>query len=181
MRVGIDAEVQLPPAAARPESVFLIEPFTLAVNLQAGAVDEKMQWLVAVDPLWQDRQAATPTTQSRVIRDGDSDLEHVGNRSQHALGLTQRLMEYQAQREAGLDSDRRIDRLSAPLSGSRRMPCFHGVLGEPDREAPSPDQRGIVFRPVRHAVFCPGNLVTAAFVEFVRHGASKTGASRRLP
>jgi hypothetical protein len=53
-----------------------------------------------------------------VIRDGDSDLEHVGNRSQHALGLTQRLMEYQAQREAGLDSDRRIDRLSAPLSGS---------------------------------------------------------------
>jgi hypothetical protein len=56
-----------------------------------------------------------------MIRDADINAERVGNRSQHALGLTQRLVEHQAKREARLDGDRRIDRLSAPLSGSRRM------------------------------------------------------------
>lgn len=52
MRVSINAKVQLAPPAARPDAMFLIQPFTLAVNLQAGAVDEKMQRLVVVDPLW---------------------------------------------------------------------------------------------------------------------------------
>src|SRR5271166_2437528 len=76
----------------------------------------------------------------------------VGNRSRHARGLTQRLMEHQAKREAGLDGDRRIDRLTAPLSGSRSMPGLNGFFGQPNREAPPPDQPGLVFRPVRHPV-----------------------------
>ena len=69
MRVGINAEVQLAPAAARPDTMFLIQPFALAVNLEAGAVDEEMQRLVAIDPVWQDRQAAAATAQGRVIGD----------------------------------------------------------------------------------------------------------------
>jgi hypothetical protein len=40
MRVSINAEVQLPPPPARSNAVFLIPPFALAINLQAGAVDE---------------------------------------------------------------------------------------------------------------------------------------------
>jgi hypothetical protein len=54
-----------------------------------------------------------------VIRDGDINPEHVGDRSQHALGLTQRLMD-PAKRETCLDGDRRIDRLSArsPVAGA---------------------------------------------------------------
>ena len=51
MRVGIHAEVKLPPPAARPDAVLLIEPFALAVNLEAGAVDEEMQWLRTVNVL----------------------------------------------------------------------------------------------------------------------------------
>ena len=31
--------------------MFLIEPLSLTVNLQAGAVDQEMQWLCAVNPL----------------------------------------------------------------------------------------------------------------------------------
>src|SRR5690349_86685 len=83
MRVSINPEMQLAPAAARPDAVFLIQPFALAVDLETGAVDEKMQWLIAVDPLWQDRQTPTPATQGRVIRNCDADPEHGGNRSQH--------------------------------------------------------------------------------------------------
>ena len=37
MRVSINAEVQLAPAAARPDSMFLIQPLALAINLEASA------------------------------------------------------------------------------------------------------------------------------------------------
>src|SRR6185312_5810396 len=111
----------------------------------------------------------------RVIRDGDIDPEHSGDRSQHALGLPQRLMEHQAKREASLDGDRRVDRRSAALSGGRRMPCLNGVVAEPHRNASPPYQCGIVFRPVRHPVPGLRDLVAAALVELVRHGASRVG------
>lgn len=58
MRDGINSKVQLTLPPARPDAVFLIEPFALAVNLEASAVDQEMQWLRAIDALRQDRQAA---------------------------------------------------------------------------------------------------------------------------
>ena len=45
-------------------------------------------------------------------------MEHRGDRAQQAFGLTQRLMKYQAQREAGLDGDRRIDRLATAFNAA---------------------------------------------------------------
>src|SRR5271155_5399363 len=170
MRGGVNPEVQLAPPPARPNAVFLIKPFSLAVNLQACAVDEKMQWLRTVKPLEQYCQATTATAQGRMIGDGDIDPEHIGDRTQKTFGLTQRLVEHQAKREAGLDGDRRIDWLAAPLSGRRRMPRRHCLLGEPHRQASSSYQRGIVLRPVRHSVSGLGKLVASAFGELVRHG-----------
>jgi hypothetical protein len=61
MRDGVNPQVQLAPPPARPNAVFLIEPFSLAVNLQTRAVDKKMQWLRTVKPLEQDCQATTAT------------------------------------------------------------------------------------------------------------------------
>src|SRR5271165_4853635 len=49
--------------------------------------------------------------------------------------LSQRLMEYQAERKARLDGDRRIDRLTDPLAGGRCLPSRHGLLGNPHRQA----------------------------------------------
>src|ERR1700733_13233635 len=88
-----------------------------------------MQWLRAVNSLRQDRQAATAAAKRRVIGDGDVDLERAGDRSQQTLGLSQRLLEYQAEREARLDGDCRVDRLTTPLSGGRRLPCRDRLLG----------------------------------------------------
>src|SRR5689334_22558214 len=102
MSLGIDAEMQLTPPAARPETTLLIQPFALAVDLQAGAVDKKVQRLVAIDPFRQDRQAAAAATQSRMVGDSDVDPKRAGDRSQHAFGLPQRLMKHQAKREACL-------------------------------------------------------------------------------
>ena len=79
MRISIDTQMQLAPTPSRLDAVFLIEPFALAVNLQASAVDQQMQRLCAVNSLRQDRQAAATAAQCGVIGDGDVDLEHVGN------------------------------------------------------------------------------------------------------
>jgi len=113
-----------------------------------------------------------------MIGDGDVDLEHVGDRSQQTLGLSQRLMEDQADRKARLDGDRRIDRLAAPLSGSRCLPDRDRLLGQPHCQAPAPDQRGVVVRPVRDPILGPGDLVATALVELVRHGSHQSGACR---
>jgi hypothetical protein len=93
-----------------------------------------------------------------MIWNGDINPEHIGDRTQKTFSLTQRLVEQQAKREAGLDGDRRVGWLAAALSGRWRMPCRHRLLGEPHRQASSSDLRGIVFRPVRHPVSGLGNL-----------------------
>src|SRR5690349_22407634 len=97
--------------------MFLIQPFALAVNLEARAVDEKMQRFITSDPAWQDRQPAALAAQSRVVGNSDIDMEHRGDRAQQAFGLTQRLMKYEAQCETSLDGNRRIDRLAPAFSG----------------------------------------------------------------
>src|SRR5271166_1412863 len=146
--------MQLSPPAARPQAALLVKPFALAVHLQAGAIDEKMERLIASGPFGQDGHAAAATAQRGIIRNGDIDLEHLSDRSQHALGLTQRLVEHQPKHETRFYGQRRIDRLTAALSGRRGMPCRHRSLGEPYRQAAPPHQRGI------------------AFVELVWHGYS---------
>src|SRR5277367_5569810 len=103
-----------------------------------------MQWLRTVKPHDQDCQATTATDEGRMIRDGDIDPEHIGDRPQKTFGLTQRLVEHQTKREAGLNGDRRIDWLATPLSCRRRMPCSNRLLGEPHRQASPSYQRGIV-------------------------------------
>src|SRR5271163_1609378 len=176
MRDGVNPEVQLAPPPARPNAVFLTEPFSLAVNLWARTADKKMKWLRTVKPLEQDCQATTATAEGRMIRDGDVDPEHIGDRTQKTFGLAQRLVEHQAKRKAGLDGDRRIDWLATPLSGRRRMPCRQRLLGEPHRQASPPYQRGIVFRTVRHPVSGLGKLVATAFGELVRHEFAQPAA-----
>ena len=116
-----------------------------------------------------------------MIRDGDIDPEHIGDRTKKTFGLTQRMVGRQAKRGAGLDGDRRIDWLAAPLSSRRRMPWRHRLLGEPHRRDSASDQRGIVFRLVRHPVSRLGKLVASAFGELVRHEFSQPALSVGRP
>jgi hypothetical protein len=120
MRISIHAEVNLAPPPVRSDTVFPIEPFAFAVNFETRAVDKKMKWLVAVDVNRQYRQTAAASTEGGVIRNGDVDPEHIGDRTKQPFSLTERLVEHQAEREGGLNRDRRIDRLTtpAPVAGA---------------------------------------------------------------
>jgi hypothetical protein len=94
MRDDINAEMQLSPPPARPDAVLLVQPFAFAVNLQACAVDKKMQRLRGVKPLQQNGQATTASAQGCMIGDGDIDPERfrrlmaAGPRSDAAAGGT---------------------------------------------------------------------------------------------
>ena len=150
-------------AGATECRVFLIEPFSLAVNLLTHAVDKKMQWLRTAKPLEKDCQATTATAPGSYDRGwryrprADRRSEQKDLRSDAAPGGTP-----VRSAEAGLDGDRRIDWLAAPLSGRRRMPCRHRLRGEPNRQASSSNRHGIVFRPVRHPVRRLGKRVATA-------------------
>src|ERR1700692_1248074 len=135
MCASIHTEMKLPPPPVRPDTVLLIEPFAFSVDLEPRTVDQEMQWLSAFDVFRQYRQTAAATAEGGVIWNGDIDLEHIGNRAKQPFGLTERLVEHQAECEAGLNGDRRIDRVIAPRSRCRHMLCGHGLIGAPDRDA----------------------------------------------
>jgi hypothetical protein len=71
------------------------------------------------------------------------------------------------------------DRLTArfPLAGA--CPCRDGLLGHPHRQAATPDQRGVVFRPVRDPVSGLGDRVAAALVELVTGWISPASGGQR--
>ena len=84
----------------------LCQPFALAIHLQSSAIDQKMQRLIAPGQAWQDCHAATAAAQGGMIRNGDINLERLGDRSQHAFGLTKRLVKHQPKRERRFDRKR---------------------------------------------------------------------------
>jgi len=70
--------MQLAPAPTRPDPVFLIEPFALAalaVDLHPGAVDQRVQWCIPLDPPQQNRQPATAPAGRRMVRDREADAK----------------------------------------------------------------------------------------------------------
>jgi hypothetical protein len=54
LRGGIKAETQLPPPSARPQTLLLREPFTLAIHRQSGTIDQKMLRLIAPGQDWRE-------------------------------------------------------------------------------------------------------------------------------
>jgi hypothetical protein len=88
MGISVDGQVEFPRLAARPDAVFLIEPFAFAVNLDPGAVDQDMQRFLADDPLWQDLQTAASTAECRVVGDFDPNAEQVRDRAQRTVITT---------------------------------------------------------------------------------------------
>jgi hypothetical protein len=108
MRDGVNPEVQLAPPPARPNAVFLIKPFSLAVNLQTCAIDKKMQWLRTIEPLEQDRDKAIATR-----RDAEERLREVMavEEARRPSGGSVRVKWGRKARRAGA-TDRRPDRPS---------------------------------------------------------------------
>ena len=89
-----------------------------------------------------------PSAERRVIRDGNGDTEHLSDRTEQTFGLSERLVEHQAECETGLDGDRGIDR----LTGTMTSPPLANRMARARREARSHHNRRYVRAPTRHRI-----------------------------
>ena len=81
------------------------------------------------------------------------------------------------QQVAGLDRHVRVLPWSSALTCARRLPGRERFRRHPDSQVAALLQRPVILRPVLDAVACPGNPVTACFIELVGHQASGAGSA----
>lgn len=77
--IGINSDVQFPPASARPDPVLLIQPFTLAIDFKARAVDQQVDWFAPRHRLRQNGQASTSAAEGCVVRNLYDRPKQAGN------------------------------------------------------------------------------------------------------
>jgi hypothetical protein len=140
MAIGINREMEFAPVPTGSFAVLLLEPFTLAVHLGTGAVDQRMQRFTAFNRFRQKCQAIPTTAECRVIRNSDVNVEKLSDRSRRSLDLAQSRSKNEARCQTGLDRQIGINWLTTALSGGRRVPCGDPLIGQPNREAPPPNQ-----------------------------------------
>ena len=93
------------------------------------------------------------TGQRRVIRRPQVESHQPEGRREKTLGLTERQMEEQTQRQSGFDREVRVLPLRAPGAHPSRFPGRDGRRGQPEGDVTSTDQGTIIGGPVLEAVF----------------------------
>jgi len=112
--------------------MLLLEPVTFAKDFQTGTVHNQLHWFVTLGlGLWAQRQPIATARQGGKIRHCDRNPQQPRNRAHQALGLTQRLLEDQAQRQTQLDCQIRVVRLSATRRAAWCRPQCKCVFAEP--------------------------------------------------
>ena len=82
------------------------------------------------------------------------DAQHPEDRGQEALGLTQRSVEDETERQGGFDGEIGILELPAPPADASRCPRGDRVRREPEGDVASPHEGSVVLGPVPDAIRC---------------------------
>ena len=99
----IDREMQLAPATAALGAVFGSSPFALAEGSQPAAVDQQMDWAPVGDGTQVERKALAAARQCGVIGRLEDQAHDPQNRAKEALGLPERQMKHDAERQRRFD------------------------------------------------------------------------------
>lgn len=102
-RIGVDAEMHLPPCSWLGRPVFLGKPLTVPLGLDPGAVDQQVQSTRARAIGDQDGQMFLAAAQRADIRHGPIKPGQVQQACHHPGRLPQRQPKEHHQRQAGLD------------------------------------------------------------------------------
>ena len=96
----------------------------------------------------------TASRERGVIGGREIDAQHPDDRCQDALGLTQRSVEDETERQCGFDGE--IGRLEwpAPPADASRCPRGDRVRREPEGDVASPHEGSVVLGPVPDAIRC---------------------------
>ena len=96
----------------------------------------------------------TASRERGVIGCREIDAQHPEDRGQDALGLTQRSVEDETERQGGFDGEIGILELPAPPADASRCPRGDRVGREPEGDVASPHEGSVVLGPVPDAIRC---------------------------
>ena len=96
----------------------------------------------------------TASRERGVIGCREIDAQHLEDRGQEALGLTQRSVEDETERQGGFDGEIGILELPAPPADASRCPRGDRVRREPEGDVASPHEGSVVLGPVPDAIRC---------------------------
>ena len=129
-------------------------PLTVADDGQSGAVNDEVQAGARAGAPKREGEMLTASRERGVIGCREIDAQHPEDRCQEALGLTQRSVEDETERQGGFDGAIGILELPAlPADASR---CTRGdrVGREPEGDVASPHEGSVVLGPVPDAIRC---------------------------
>ena len=129
-------------------------PLTVADDGQSGAVNDEVQAGARAGAPKREGEMLTASRERGVIGCREIDAQHPEDRGQDALGLTQRSVEDETERQGGFDGEIGILELPAPPADASRCPCGDRVGREPEGDVASPHEGSVVLGPVPDAIRC---------------------------
>ena len=129
-------------------------PLTFADDGQSGAVNDEVQAGARAGAPKRAGEMLTASRERGVIGCREIDAQHPEDRCQDALGLTQRSVEDETERQGGCDGEIGILELPAPPADASRCPRGDRVGREPAGDVASPHEGSVVLGPVPDAIRC---------------------------
>ena len=146
--------MELPPAASPSAPMCRRGPLTFADDGQSGAVNDEVQAGARAGAPKREGAMLTASRERGVIGGREIDAQHPEDRCQEALGLTQRYVEDETERQGGFDGEIGILELPAPPADASRCPRGDRVGREPEGDVASPHEGSVVLGPVPDAIRC---------------------------
>ena len=129
-------------------------PLTVADDGQSGAVNDEVQAGARAGAPKREGEMLTASRERGVIGGREIDAQHPEDRCQEALGLTQRSVEDETERQGGFDGEIGRLELPAPPADASRCPRGDRVWREPEGDVASPHEGSVVLGPVPDAIRC---------------------------
>ena len=146
--------MELPPAASPSAPMCRRGPLTVADDGQSGAVNDEGQAGARAGAPKREGERLTASRERGVIGCRETDAQPPEDRCQDALGLTQRSVEDETERQGGFDGEIGILELPAPPADASRCPRGDRVGREPEGDVASPHEGSVVLGPVPDAIRC---------------------------
>ena len=127
---------------------------TIADDGQSGAVNDEVQAGARAGAPKREGEMLTASRARGVIGCREIDAQHPEDRGHEALGLTQRSVENETERQGGFDGEIGILEVPAPPADASRCPRGDRVGREPEGDVASPHEGSVVLGPGPDAILC---------------------------
>jgi hypothetical protein len=129
---GVNANMQFAPRAPLRGSMLFKQPFARATQLQPGAVDDQVQVARFNSRPLVNRQSARPPTERRMVGNGQINRQHLHDRGDQSLALTESQPKNRPQNQSGFNGEIGIDDSAAERLVGLCSPTSQGFFREPD-------------------------------------------------